>query len=132
MRRNAAACRSSPTLELKMSLPIALATIVFGVVSLVIVGVQLRRAWVYASIAALLFVASAVASIWVLLLGWLLAALGILLILLGVAWALIRPEPVDETRAHPGVGLLWPGLALLAAPFVNAFLLMPVLRASFT
>ena len=100
-------------------------------VLLIVLGVRLRRAWVYVSVSVLLFLASAVGSIWMLQLGWFLGAAGLLLVVAGVGWARTRPES-DETRAHPGVGLLCPGLALLAAPFANVFLLMPFLRMHFT
>jgi hypothetical protein len=65
-------------------------------------------------IAVILFILITVASIWILSLAWLLAVIGILLMLIAIA---------PKAR-----GLLWSGAALVAAPFANAFVLMPILR----
>ncbi len=61
-----------------------------------------------------LFLGSAAISIWVLQLGWLLAIVGLLMAIVGA---------FPKTR-----DFLFPGLALLLAPFFNVFILMPVLR----
>ncbi|MBI2769953.1 MAG: hypothetical protein HYX47_10045 [Burkholderiales bacterium] len=65
-------------------------------------------------VALALFIASAVLSIWVLQLGWLLAAVGLVMALIGA---------FPKAR-----GVFFAGLALFLAPFFNVFILMPVLR----
>lgn len=92
-----------------------------------------NRAWVQCLIAVLFFILSTVASIWVLQLGWALASLGVLLALSGAVWKLIARSPSTSSEAQPvpsheGRGLIWSGLGLVAAPFANAFLLMPILE----
>ena len=108
--------------------------LILGTVALfVAIGAASRRTWVQVLVAGTLFIMSTGASVWVLQLGWVLAAVGILLLISGTAWKLLSKasQPTSElqrARAHPSGGLLWPGLALLAAPFANVFLLMPLLR----
>lgn len=68
-------------------------------------------------VAIFLLLASAIVSIWVLQLGWLLAAVGLLLALIAIA---------PKARF-----LFLPGVALFVAPWLNIFLLMPVLRQVF-
>ncbi|HJV75954.1 MAG TPA: hypothetical protein VJ654_17165 [Noviherbaspirillum sp.] len=65
-------------------------------------------------IAVVLFALITIASIWILSLAWLLAVVGILLMLIAIA---------PKARV-----LVWPGAALVAAPIANAFVLMPILR----
>lgn len=94
-----------------------------------------RRFWVQCLVAILFFALSTAASVWVLQLGWALAALGILLIVSGVVWKLMDRGSSSESppvRAHASGGFIWPGLGLLAAPFANVFVLMPALRPFFT
>ena len=115
-----------------LSLPQGQAAVVV-VLFVVVAAAASRRLWVQSLLAILLFAFSAAASIWVLQLGWALAALGLLLILFGVIWKLIDSSPTSapgsqSARAHASGGLIWPGLSLLVAPFANVFLLMPILR----
>jgi hypothetical protein len=73
----------------------------------------------------------AVAYVWVLIIGWLLAIVGLAMAIAGSLWRNFSKEERHQgapDAAHPSGGLLWPGLGLVLAPFVNAFLLMPVLR----
>ena len=108
---------------------------VAAVLLLVVAAAASRRFWVQCLIAIVLFVFSTAASVWVLQLGWALAALGILLVVCGAFWKLIprnSPSESPPVRAHASGGLIWPGLALLAAPFANVFVLMPALRPFFT
>lgn len=86
-----------------------------------------RRAWLHWLVGIVFLVASAVYSIWVLAFGWLLAASGFLLALLGAIWRFTDRSAAPK-GAHPSGSLIWPGLGLLVAPLVNVFLLMPVLR----
>ena len=65
-------------------------------------------------VAVILFVVLTFASIWILILAWLLALFGLILVLVAIA---------PKARF-----LAWPGAALVAAPFANAFVLMPILR----
>ena len=107
---------------------------IIGVIAIfVAVGEASRRTWVQFLIAGILFIVSTGASVWVLQLAWVLAVVGMLLLMSGAVWRLLgkSSSPVSEpqqARAHASGGLLWPGLALLAVPFANIFLLMPVLR----
>ena len=108
---------------------------VVAVLLLVAAAAASRRFWVQCLIAILLFSLSTAASVWVLQLGWALAALGIVLVVSGVVWKLISGGSSSETqpvRAHASGGFIWPGLGLLAAPFANVFVLMPALRPYFT
>ncbi len=72
----------------------------------------------------------ALAYVWVLVIGWLLAVVGLIMAVAGALWRHHSKNPPSQLRdaAHPSGGLLWPGLGLLFSPFVNAFLLMPILR----
>ncbi|MGH7604117.1 MAG: hypothetical protein ACRENK_08995 [Gemmatimonadaceae bacterium] len=104
------------------------------ILALFYVAVASERIWVRRFIAIAFFVLSVGASIWVLLLGWLLAVLGLAMALLGVIWKSMDKSPVgtpapENPGLHPSGGLILPGLGLLAAPFANVFVLMPVLRA---
>jgi hypothetical protein len=76
--------------------------------------------------------ASAVGCIWVLQLGWALAVIGVVLLASGALWRIFdgRPKP-NGGRVHASGALIWPGLGLLLAPFVNIFFLMPALRHYF-
>ena len=73
----------------------------------------------------------AIASIWILTIGWLLAVLGLLLVIAGGTWRALSKTKTPGGIAHPSGGLLWPGLGLLGAPFANVFVLMPILHAIF-
>jgi hypothetical protein len=108
------------------------AAVALGVILIAVAGTT-RRTWVQCLVGFVFLAASATYSIWVLQLGWLLAALGLLLIVLGAAWRLLgdRASKAAESsllRAHASGGLVWPGLGLLLAPFANVLVLMPVLR----
>jgi hypothetical protein len=98
-------------------------------IALVVASARSSRSWVQVCVAALLFVASAFYSIWVLQLGWFFAALGLFMLVIGAAWKVSRAVPVG---AHPAGSFLWAGLALLLAPFANVFVLMPLLRPYFS
>lgn len=93
-----------------------------------------KRLWVQCSVGALFLVGIAVYSIWILILAWGLAALGLLMVLSGVIWKLIARRTLDSDgspqSAHPSGGLIYPGLGLLAAPFANIFIVMPIARAN--
>jgi hypothetical protein len=107
---------------------------IIGVVAIfVTIGAVSRRTWVQVLVACTLLILSAGASVWVLQLGWILAILGILMLIAGVVWRLLdrsssSTSGPQQKQAHASGGLLWPGLALLAAPFTNVYLLMPILR----
>ena len=68
------------------------------------------------AIAVILLLLSAVLSIWVLQLGWLLALIGLVMLLISIS-------PKSRKLALPGV-------ALVIAPLVNIFVLMPILRVT--
>jgi hypothetical protein len=97
-------------------------------VALLIAAARSSRVWFQAFVAMLLFAASGLYSIWVLQLGWFLAALGILMLIGGAIW---RARATPSRNAHPASALLWVGGGLLAAPFANIFVLMPILRPYF-
>jgi len=93
-----------------------------------------KRLWVQCLVGALLLVGIAIYSIWILILAWGLAALGILMVLSGVIWRLmVKPTSAQQGSAqsgHPSGGLIYPGLGLLGAPFANIFIVMPIARAN--
>ena len=94
---------------------------------------SLHESLVHGGVASGLFFASTAACIWVLQLGWALAAAGIVFLFVGVVWRVASRNAApsfSEPSGHKSSGFIWPGLALLAAPFANAFVLMPVLRQS--
>lgn len=109
--------------------------IVIAVFFIAIAAAASRRFWVQCLIAIVLFALSTAASVWVLQLGWALAALGILLLVSGLIWKLVDRSSSAEAqpvRTHASGGFIWPGVGLLAAPFANVFALMPALRPFFT
>lgn len=97
-------------------------------VALLIAAVRSSRVWFQALVAMLLFAASGLYSIWVLQLGWFLAALGIVMLIGGAIW---RARGTPSHNAHPASAFIWVGGGLLAAPFANIFVLMPILRPYF-
>jgi len=107
--------------------------VIFAAVALVVLAATASvRGWVHGTLAVLLLVVSAGVSVWVLQLGWALAVFGLVAAICGVVWRLARPSiphaPGKPSFAHRSGGLIWPGVALLAAPFANILVLMPVLR----
>jgi hypothetical protein len=112
-----------------------LRVVVIGLVVFVFVATITKRMWVYCLVAVILLALCAYSSIWVLQLGWGLAAIGAILIVVGFIWRLISyllAQKSDSLNAdtHLSFGLILPGLGLLAAPFVNVFFLMPILRTT--
>lgn len=104
-----------------------------AVVLIVFATALTARGLVHGGVASGLFFASTAACIWVLQLGWALAAAGIVFLFVGVVWRVASRNAApsfSEPSGHKSSGFIWPGLALLAAPFANAFVLMPVLRQS--
>ena len=93
-----------------------------------------KRLWVQCLVGTVFFVGIAVYSIWILILAWGLAALGLLMVLSGVTWKLMARRKLNADgsgqSAHPSGGLIYPGLGLLAAPFANIFVVMPIARAN--
>jgi len=108
------------------------AAVALGVALIVVAGVA-RRTWVQCIVGFVFLGASATYSIWVLQLGWLLAVIGLLLVIFGLVWRLVDGRSstnaeAETARAHASGGIVWPGLGLLLAPFVNVFVLMPILK----
>lgn len=99
-----------------------LLAVVVAVALLVVATAAVKRGWVHGTVAALLLISSAAVSVWVLQLGWALAFVGVVALLAGILWRFVQ---AGNPRSG---GLVWPGLALLVAPFANVFVLMPVLR----
>jgi hypothetical protein len=102
------------------------------VVFVVLATSSSARGWVHAAIALLLFFVVTGACVWALQLGWALAMVGLLAAVFGLVWRLVgsgpRASSAGELRAHRSGGFIWPGLGLVAAPFANIFVLMPILR----
>jgi hypothetical protein len=82
-------------------------------------AIRSRRVWLQAGVRYCCSAQVPLYSVWALQLGWFWAAVGILMAVIGAVWSIRRPRG--------GSGLVLPGLALLAAPFANAMLLMPAL-----
>ena len=108
--------------------------VIFAAIVLVSIAGTTKHLWVQCMVGALFLVAIAVYSIWILIIAWALAAFGLLMVLCGVIWRLVaKRSAATETSvqsAHPSGGLIYPGLGLLAAPFANIFVVMPIMRAN--
>lgn len=93
----------------------------FGVALIAVAGIS-KRLWVRIFVCVVFLAASAAYSIYLIALGWLLALLGLLMALAGAIW-----KWRDRSSKASGA-LVWPGLGLLAAPLVNIYMVMPMLR----
>ena len=95
---------------------------VFLGIALVAVAWISKRLWVQIFVCVAFLAASAAYSIYLIAVGWLLAVLGLLMAFAGALW-----KWKDRSSAASGA-LVWPGLGLLAAPLVNIYMVMPMLR----
>ncbi len=94
---------------------------VLGVL-LLVAAATAKQTWLQVLVAAIFLCASAAYSVWVLPVGVILAAFGLVLIVAGIAWRF-------KDRMRYG-GLVWPGVGLALAPLANIYVVMPVLRST--
>jgi hypothetical protein len=101
------------------------AAVILGVVLVAAAWIS-KRLWVQLLVGAAFLVASATYSVWLIAVGGLLAVLGVSMALAGAVWMWAARRRLR--RGHASGALVWPGLGLVAAPLVNIYVVMPIIR----